>query len=85
MDNHTGNNVSHWNKHLLFVEKGNQDSSKAIKLLKGFKDFKVIYIKEKDDETVTPCLMAPTGNFYGVQNIRAYVDYERKLEQEVKS
>jgi len=55
---------------------GNEDSKKAVKLLKAAKlDFDEIPIRELEDEWMEPVLMTPEGNFEGLEGVKVYIHY----------
>lgn len=71
---------------ILFVFEKEEDSEEAIRLLKEANvDVRIVYIREKDDETVTPMLVTKLSTFYGLRNIRAYIEVWRERLAEAES
>ena len=68
-------------KLVLFVRKDDSESCTALSLLQDLKPY-VIERKGMDDETILPWLNTPTSNYYGLESIKGYVDYEEKSKKE---
>ncbi len=67
---------------ILYLQEGeNEINQQLLELLKGF-HVRVVYLHEKDEETVTPQLVTPLSNMRGIKTIEYYIQFERKLTQQ---
>jgi len=67
---------------VLYVDERGPETREAVELLKNL-GVHVLYLSGNDEEMTTPWLVTQASSYYGLDQIRAYVEHWRDLTAEI--